>query len=120
MLKKSDSQTIVDLPEEFINLRSLIEELRTEANGRAIDRELKWLGDPTAAVEDPASLWGRRWQAFARYTHQRFTFGQNSTIRSESINSGNTQPLPAACGRAVRARAHNLPTLPPYSGQEPV
>lgn len=38
--------------------------------------------------EDPASLWGRRTQVFARFTHERFTSGQNSTTRSESINSG--------------------------------
>lgn len=104
MLKKSDWQTISELPSEFKRLRSLIEALRNDDNGRSLDRELKWLGDPDAEEEDPASLWGRRTQVFARFTHERFTFGQNSTTRSESINSGELRPSPPPCS----ARAHSV------------
>lgn len=52
MLKKSDWQTISELPSEFKRLRSLIEALRNDDNRRSLDCELKWLGDPHAEEEE--------------------------------------------------------------------
>lgn len=52
VLKKSDWQTISELPSDFKRLRSLIEALRNDDNRRSLDCELKWLGDPHAEEEE--------------------------------------------------------------------
>ncbi|KAJ1641001.1 hypothetical protein T492DRAFT_1138618 [Pavlovales sp. CCMP2436] len=55
------------------------------------DEEMVYVGKGLRADnlddENWGTLWGRRRQFCARHTHSRFTFGADSTGRSESINS---------------------------------
>lgn len=109
MAKKSDVQSIATLRDEFLELRSMIVALRTDSNGAAVDKELAWLGHPDDE-EDPSTLWGRRYNCFARYTYARFSWGMDASTRGESINSSaRTRPTAARCAhvrQAQRAPAH--------------
>lgn len=88
MAKKSDSQTIDNLPSEFNRLRNQIEALRTDANSDTISQALRWLGVPGVDDDNYATLWGKRRKFCARFTYTRFTWGQDSSQRNESMNSG--------------------------------
>lgn len=88
MAKKSDTQTIDSLPSEFEGLRAQIEALRTDANSSTISHALCWLGKPGVDDGNYATLWGKRRKFCARFTYSLFTWGQDSSQRNESMNSG--------------------------------
>ena len=62
--------------------------MRTDANTGTISHALGWLGAPGDDDDNYATLWGKRVKFCARHTHRLFTWGQDSSGRNESVNSG--------------------------------
>lgn len=81
-------QTIESLPSEFEALRAQLEVLRTDANATTVSKALDWLGVPGVDDNNYATLWGKRLKFCARHTYSLFTWGQDSSQRNESMNSG--------------------------------